>query len=150
MGDKSKIKKISIAIILLITLTSCGKRIDATKIQDIWIETINSNEKDITKIKIRDCDGDILKNIITSKKQYDDDGFVFAEGGYRVTVKMESGIVNLYPYCGDLETIRVGDSGTKFIDLDSNDKEKIELIIDKYVSESKKDGIWDWTKVSGK
>lgn len=59
----------------------------------------------------------------------------------------EEETVILYPYCGNLSKFRVGDDGHSFIDLDSEDEEKLREILSQYADIQ--GGIWDWSGIEG-
>lgn len=81
--------------------------------EKIYLETMDKSGQ-VERISIDNAyDVTTLKQLF-SQKTVVDKGFVFAEGGYRITFKLGKKIMHLYPYCGNLERIRVGEDGDNY------------------------------------
>lgn len=133
-------------------LTSCIGETLAKKeeINNIYIEIINEEDKRIDKIEIKEKDVEKIKDIISNKKTYVDSGFVFAEGKYRIVLENVDGNINLYPYCGGMSTIRVGEKSDEYLALQEKKLKQLEDVVNKYVNIDKVGGIWEWSEYIGK
>lgn len=125
-------------------LCSCGngEKIDTEGIEGIAVEVLDIEGKSIEHIDISEDDAASIKEILSAKEQNEDNGFVFAEGMYRIVLKYEEKCINLYPYCGNASTIRVGDSGASYIEMESEQQEALEAVIEEYIDIT--GGIWEW------
>lgn len=122
-----------------------GLDLSEEQIAEVYIEVIAEDEKSVEKLYIEDEDATVIKKILLKEESYSDNGFVFAEGGYRIVMDTEKEFVNFYPYCGNTSTIRVGDEGYEFVWLDGENAENLQIILDKY--NCGREGIWDWSNV---
>lgn len=113
--------------------------------ETIYLEVISKDEKSVEKVTVEEEDVRAIKEIITGEDIIPDNGFVFAEGGYRIVVETEDGVTNLYPYCGGTSEIRIGDTGYDYVWLEENESEKLQKIINKY--DIDREGIWVWDEI---
>lgn len=120
--------------------------IETGKIETVYIEVLSENEKTVEKLIMEKKDADTIRKIILDAEVVSDEGFVFAEGGCRIVIYTGEDMVNFYPYCGGVSTIRVGDSGSEFLWIEENEEEEIQKILDKYVDGH--EGIWDWSSIN--
>lgn len=113
--------------------------------EKIYLETMNkSGHAERVSIDNPD-DVETLKKIF-SKKTTADRGFIFAEGGYRITFETEKEILHLYPYCGNLDTIRVGEEGDNYYNFEGEPEkvEKLMKVLGKYCNLKAYRGIYTW------
>lgn len=137
-------KLVAVCSLCIMLLTACSNQseFDTEGIKNITVEVLNSDEKSISATSINEEDVASIKEILSAKEQNEEKGFVFAEGMYRVRLEYNDEIVNLYPYCGNASTMRVGDDGATYIELDSEQQGAFEEIIGKYTDI--KGGIREW------
>lgn len=128
--------------IALLTACNSGDKVDTDNITGIAIEKLDADEKNIVRTELDDEDVATISEILSAQMICEDKGFVFAEGMYRIELQYNDKTVNLYPYCGNAETIRYGDTGAAYLKLDENEKEELEAVIGKYIDIT--GGIWDW------
>lgn len=149
---KNKIIKsvlvICILIVNIVILCACEMLANDgdEKIEDVYIELISLDEKSVEKIILEKRDSSKIGDIIIGEEIIPDGGFVFAPSGYRIVINTGEEVINYYPYCGDVSTIRVGDEGYEFIWLEDEDAENLNSILNKY--NQGREGIWDWSEVN--
>ena len=145
-------KYILCIICCICLLTSCTGEtlVKKEEIKNIYIEIINEEDKKIDKIEIKEKDVDKIKEILSNEKTRGDSGFVFAEGKYRIILEKEASVIKMYPYCGNIETIRVGDRSEKYIELKDEEVKQLEEIVYKYIDDGKAVGIWEWSEYGEK
>lgn len=145
-------KKAAITAVIL-CLASAGilyyilgsSSLDTSDVQEIYFETIDKDKK-IERIPVAEKeDVEYLKTAF-SCDTYRDSGFVFAESGFRIVLTGPDKEIRLYPYCGDLEMIRIGDKGRKYCGFAENSSEykQVECILKKYIDLERRQGIFDW------
>lgn len=139
-------KKIILLIISLgIGLLLFGKGL---LVQTVFIDVLDKDEKSFSRKELNKEDSETISKIISPKVAIPDRGFVFAEGNYRIVFETFGLELHMYPYCGYPETIRVGDKGSWFFELDmmrEQEAETIKKIADRYTGSG--DGIGDWSNV---
>ncbi|MBQ6815062.1 MAG: hypothetical protein IJP13_05950 [Lachnospiraceae bacterium] len=139
-------KLIAICTLCLLLFTSCGEAdgetFDTKDINKITIEVINSDEKTVEEISVGSDDVTIIADLLSQAEVVEEKGFVFAEGMYRVKIEYKDKTVYLYPYCGNLSTIRVGHSGSQYIQMENVQLEVFRQAIERYIEIT--GGIWDW------
>lgn len=137
-----RILALCVLCIALLTACNSGDKVDTGNITGIAIEKLDSDEKSIVRTELDDEDVATISEILSAQMISEDKGFVFAEGMYRIELQYADKTVNLYPYCGNAETIRYGDDRAAYMKLDENDKEELEAVVGKYIDIT--GGIWDW------
>lgn len=151
---KSRVKRIIICFAIFIALVAVYRlgivenrtvKISEDEIEDLYIEVISLDEKSVEKVEMEKKDVDIIKKNIIGKEILTDQGFVFAEGGYRIVLKTKKEVINFYPYCGSAMQIRVRDDGNDFLCIEESEEKELQCIFDKYGSG--RDGIWDWSNI---
>ena len=113
--------------------------------EKIYLETMDKSGQ-VERISIDNAyDVTTLKQLF-SQKTVVDKGFVFAEGGYRITFKLGKKIMHLYPYCGNLERIRVGEDGDNYYIFEHEQKkaDKLRNTLNKYCNLKEYQGIYEW------
>ena len=65
-------------------------------------------------------------------------------------IKNVDGNINLYPYCGGMSTIRVGEKSDEYLALQEKKLKQLEDVVNKYVNIDKVGGIWEWSEYIGK
>lgn len=139
-------KLIAICTLCLLLFTSCGEAdgetFDTKDINKITIEVINSDEKTVEEISVGSDDVTIIADLLSQAEVVEEKGFVFAEGMYRVKIEYKDKTVYLYPYCGNLSTIRVGHGGSQYIQMENVQLEVFRQAIERYIEIT--GGIWDW------
>lgn len=144
-GDKMK-KTLVLCSIGIAMLTACSSEtenaLDITGVQNITVEVLDTSDKSIDSVSLNEVDIALAKDILSEGIQSEEEGFVFAEGMYRLELEYKDRTVNLYPYCGNASTFRVGDSGAVYIKMETQQQEAFEEVIEKYIDI--KGGIWEW------
>lgn len=113
--------------------------------EKIYLETMNkSGQAERVSIDNRH-DIAVLKKIFSEKAE-EDKGFVFAEGGYRITFESEKRILHLYPYCGNLDKIRVGEEGDRYYSFEGEPEkvDKLTDILSQYRNLKEYQGVYEW------
>lgn len=145
MRDKTNMKKAFLLHgLCAMLLCSCTSRVefDTEGIKAMSVDVLSADENTIISIEFSEEDVTLIREMLSEQKQENDSGFVFAEGMYRINVQYDNNEVNLYPYCGNASTIRIGDRGATYIELDEEEQENLENILEKYIDIT--GGIWDW------
>lgn len=123
-----------IAIMCMLILTACqSNTIDIESVENIALQCM---QDDGIALHV-DVDGDNherIKEILAEGTQVVDEGFVFAEGGYRILVEINDEYINLYPYCGQLSRLRIGEEGSNYIKLNEDAVEELNDIIEQYIT----------------
>lgn len=119
--------------------------IDVENTQQIYIETIGE-KNEIEKVVINsEEDTNCIKNILSGDtiKKF---GFVFSEGGYRLVLIQGNKKQYLYPYCGELGIMRIGNKNSSYYEIeeDREDYKKLEKVINKYIVIDKYKGSFSW------
>ncbi len=147
---KNKYLKILIVIAIALALVMAGvilvkeSGLDTSKIVEVHVEYI-SEEGSIERVQVTDpADVDFIK-VAFNDEVYPDWSGPFAEGGYRIILAQPDKEWHLYPYGGSFETVRIGDTGSKYIAPD--DPTELEQVIDKYIDVSDYMGDYDWKEV---
>jgi len=141
---KMKKKIIATAIILALGILLFGRGL---LVQNVYIDVIGKGENGYSRIELSKEDGKVISKIISPKIPVSDKGFVFSEGHYRIVFEIFGLELHMYPYIGDPETIRVGDKGHWFLELNffrENESDMVAKIVNKYIEG---DGICDWSNV---
>lgn len=135
---------IALSLIILL-LTACSKEVGDIKTASI--EILEDNELTFKEQALKESDVVILNSILKDKKPYKENDKAFAMGRYRISVETDDGKINLYPYCGNLETIKIGDDGNIYLHLENDEQEEMEQVIYKYLKDVEAEGIWEWENV---
>jgi len=117
-----------------------GMKTEAVKA--IQLEFLDKNG--VMKQRLEQKDQAFVTNLLVNGQQVSDEGFVFAEGGYRIVLNTESGNLNLYPYGGSCSIIRVGEEGSSYLWLDDDEKQDLEKVLNAYGNLDDDSGLHDW------
>jgi len=116
---------------------------DTSKIQEVYLEVIE-DDGSIERVIVTDpADVDFIK--VAFNGETSDGASYFEEGGYRIIMAQPDKEWHLYPGGGELDLVRIGDSGDKFIFTE--DPSELEAVIGKYIDTSDYKEICDWKKV---
>ena len=139
-----KKKIMVVSIILALGILIFGKGL---LVQNVYIDVIGKGENGYSRIELNKEESEVIRKIISPKIPVPDKGFVFAEGHYRIVFEIFGLELHMYPYIGDPETIRVGDKGHWFLELNffrENESDMVVKIVNKY---TEGDGICAWSNV---
>lgn len=117
---------------------------DTSKIQEVHLEVIADNGS-IERVQVTDpADVDFIKVAFNGETTSDGAGS-FTEGSYRIIMAQPDKEWHLYPSGGELQQVRIGDSGDKFIVTE--DASELEKVIGKYIDTSDYKESCDWKTV---
>lgn len=149
---KNKTVKILIIAAIAVALIMAGivmvkeSGMDTSKVQEVYLEVI-ADDGGIERIQVTDAeDVDFIK-VCFNGDTNTDGSLEFAEGGYRIIMAQPDKEWHLYPYCGELTQVRIGDSGSKFLTVSEDDSSQLEQVFNKYIDTSDYDGTYDWKEV---
>ena len=138
------IAAIALALIMAGVILVKESGMDTSKIVEVHLEVINEDGS-IERVQVtEDYDVDAIKAAFNAETS-SEGASLFTEGGYRIIMAQPDKEWHLYPAGGDLQLVRVGDSGDKFIMID--DFRELEYIIDKYIEIDDHIGTYDWKEV---
>lgn len=147
---KNKYLKILIVIAIALALVMAGvilvkeSGMDTSKIVEVYLEYIDEDGS-IERVQVTGSDDVEAIKVAFNAETTSDGASVFNEGGYRIIMAQPDKEWHLYPAGGELDMVRVGDSGDKFIVAD--DVTELEDIISKYINTSDYKGTYDWKTV---
>lgn len=132
-----------------ILFTACGQnqKLKANNIENITIQILSNDSKSVNDVTLAREDINKITEILVGSEIHTDKGFVFAEGMYRIVLESENEDVVLYPYCGSGGTLRIGESGSKYVKLEQDEIDEIKEIINDYAVV--KGGIYEWDSITG-
>ncbi len=143
---KNKYLKILIIIAIALALVMAGvilvkeSGLDTSKIVEVHLEYIDEDGS-IERVQVTDpADVDYIKVFFNTDTTTDSPPF--EEGGYRIILAQPDKEWHLYPYCGDLSVVRIGDSSGKYVM--TSDIAELETVLNKYIDIDSHKGIHDW------
>ena len=148
---KNKYLKILIVIAIALALVMAGvilvkeSGLDTSKIVEVHLEYI-TEEGNIERVQVTDPeDVDFIK--VCFNDETTSDGYSsFAEGGYRIVLAQPDKEWHLYPDEGNVAQVRIGDSGDKFVVMETGSEAYKELmdVIGKYITVNDYLDSYDW------
>lgn len=138
---------IVVGVIAFGLYSSMASKLHIKNVQEISLEYLEDDGQKLDSIKLKKTDAEAMTKRISKGDLYSDSGFEFAPGGFRIKIKMRDNSIYLYPYCGNVSTVRVNHHGSKLIDFNDKEAEEIEQIIEKYINTAQYSGDYDWDKV---
>ena len=149
---KNKTEKILIIAAIIIALIMAGvvmikeSGMDSSKVQEGYLEMI-AEDGGIERVQVTDAeDVDFIK-VCFNGDTTSDGSLEFAEGGYRIIMAQPDKEWHLYPDCGDLDKVRVGDSGNKFLTPAEDEQSELEQVINKYIDTDDYKTECNWKEV---
>lgn len=127
--------------------SSMTSKLHIKNVQEIRLELSEDDGQKLNSIRLKKDDTEAMAKLISKGDLHSDSGFVFAPGGFRIKIETENDNIYLYPYCGDVSTVRVNHHGSKLIDFNDKEVEAIEKILEKYINTEQYSGDCDWDKV---
>ncbi len=135
---------IAVALIMAGVILVKESGMDTSKIVEVHLEVIN-DEGSIERIQVTEADDVEAIKVAFNAETESEGASLFTEGGYRIIMAQPDKEWHLYPAGGELDMVRVGDTGDKFIMTD--DVAELERIIGKYIDISDYKGNYDWKTV---
>lgn len=125
---------IVVGIIVFGLYSSMTSKLHIKNVQEISLEFLEDDGQKLDSIRLKKDDAEALEKLISKGDLYLDSGFVFAPGGFRIKIKTRDDSIYLYPYCGNVSTVRVNHHGSKLIDFNDKEAEEIEKIVEEYIN----------------
>ena len=138
------IAAIAIALIMAGVILVKESGMDTSKVQEVYLEVI-TEEGSIERIQVTDAADVELIKVAFNAETTDEGAGSFTEGGYRIIMAQPDKEWHLYPAGGELELVRIGDSGDKLIFTE--DTTELSNVINKYIDTSDYEKTYDWKKV---
>ena len=144
---KNKYLKILIVIAIALALVMAGvilvkeSGLDTSKIVEVHLEYI-TEDGNIERVQVTDPDDVDFIKVFFNAETTSDGASSFTEGGYRLILAQPDKEWHMYPNCGDLRMVRIGDDSDKFIVTE--DAHELESVISKYIDTSDYKDSYDW------
>lgn len=142
-------KKIIICLIVIVAVAAAIVAVnfnshtnEIAEADQVYLD-IEKKAQGYERTALNEEDAERIKSIFTGQDATKEPGFVFEKGKYRIVFKNKEKETFLYPYCGELTTIKLGERGVNyyFFRENSRDYDQLRSILNHYMEPDAMRGI---------